>query len=266
LIDNLNKFEYKESNGTSIYKQFYEIIKQDNGYMFSTIDFKMLIVCLIYGVEKDSLKDTMDFYTDSYDKIEITTNRDKNRDAFNYFKSNKHSLKRYFNQISELQKQYPSSLNGGGYDNIVYGRHSLDSQITEDLIKSNLVIDFFESIYKKQDLRDYHQTISKPSPTPEEIIIAQEAKKELIVQIENEKLEQLKLRQQAQLLLQQAQQQVQLVQKEKRERSFSQVDETQKRTRFNNIPEFAPPTPMRISGGNDQRFSFFKEFQNKLKL
>ena len=270
LIDNLNKFEYKESNGTSIYKQFYEIIKQDNGYMFSTIDFKMLIVCLIYGVEKDSLKDTMDFYTDSYDKIEITTNRDKNRDAFNYFKSNKHSLKRYFNQISELQKQYPTLLTGGGYDNI-YGRYSLDSKITEnviteDLIKANLVKEFFESIYKKQDLRDYYQTVSKPFSTPEEIIIAQKAKNQLIVQIENEKLEQLKVQQQAQLLSQVQQQQAQLVQKEKRERSFSQVDETQKRIRFNNIPEFAPPTPMRISGGNDERFSFFKEFQNKLKL
>ena len=271
LIDNLNKFEYKESNGTSIYKQFYEIIKQDNGYMFSTIDFKMLIVCLIDGVEKNSLKDTMDFYTDSYDKIKITTNKE----AFNYFTSNKHSLKRYFNQISDLNKQYPSSSlsKGGGYDKI-YGKYSLDSKITENIIKEDLVIDFFESIYKKQDLRDYYHAISKPSPTPEDIYIAQ---KNLRVQIENEKLHAARLLEQSQLTifgqaasLAAARQAAENLPTRKRGRSsqiskipISSQDSDTRRYSPMDLDPLPPPTPSR---GGKQRFSFFKEFQRKLKL
>lgn len=276
LIDKLNKFKYTDFNGT-LYKQFYEIIKEDNGYMFSTIDFKMLIVCLIDGVEKNSLKDTMDFYTDSYDKILFITGKDKNKDAFNYVTSNKHSLKRYFNQISDLNKQYPSSSlsKGGGYDKI-YGRYSLDSQIPEGSIKENLVKDFFESIYKKQDLRDYYHTISKPSPTQEDIYIAQTAKNQLIVQIENEKLyaarrllERKRPRSQPQLTIyEQAANKARL-------RYGWQVDspmDLDKRTSSEksdvDMYPFPPPTtpPHWGAAGGKQRFSFFKEFQRKLKL
>jgi hypothetical protein len=272
LIDKFNKFEYKESNGT-LYKQFYEIIKQDNGYMFSTIDFKMLIVCLIDGIEKKSLKDTMDFYTDSYDKIVFTTEKDINKDkiAFNYFISNKHSLKRYFNQISELNKQYPSSLNGGGYE-----RYVINSEIKDYFIKENLVKDFFESIYKKQDLRDYYHTISKPYPTQEDINIAQKAKNELRLQIENEKLAQ--------------QVEARLLERKRSRLEPNIFDQAANKARLrygwqidspmdlDNKPRtssqesnssnfrFAPPTPMHTSSGGKQRFSFFKEFQRKLKL
>lgn len=125
---------------------FYNAIQNDSGYIFSTLDFKMLIYCILKDYEKAHIQ--VDFDTTYYNGIVLKSGNEE----LNGVISLKNSLKRFFTKIDELYPP-PDTLKTrkGGY---------LTKENEEELEKVLLVNTLFDSIEYKADLKAYYEAIN----------------------------------------------------------------------------------------------------------
>jgi len=161
LINKLNNF-VKTHNDTkdkhNLYKFFYNIINEDSGYLFSTLDFKMLVYCLITEADRKDIK--VDFDTTYYANINIEPEHSFSSN------SNKFSLRRYFIKIKELNSIVKKQPTPTPTPKQFYAKKQKQGGVLEvddmddEAKKAYLVNSFMELIRDKDDLKAYSEAIN----------------------------------------------------------------------------------------------------------
>jgi len=158
-IDNLIK-RFNSLQATSSVIDFYNAIQDDSGYIFSTLDFKMLIYCLFTDKEKADIQP--DFDTTYYDGINLTAAKDK----INSVSSNKISLRRFFKKIIELSPLVVVSKPRSPPYKQPRWQGGMENEYVE------LVEAFIDSVKDKNSLKAYSEAINSrkvgASTTPQQ--------------------------------------------------------------------------------------------------